>query len=67
MQKLLTTPAGIQAQLVFWRLMVVLAEFALEHRSAARLIIRYGPVLVYGTAAYILGCAAGELLQAYLY
>ena len=67
MQKLLTTPAGIQVQLIFWKVMVVLAEFALEHRKTARIIIRYGPVLVYGTIAYILGMAAGELLQTYLY
>jgi len=67
MQKLLTTPAGIQVQLFFWKVMVVLAEFALEHSRAARIIIRYGPMLVYGTTAYILGWAAGELLQAYLY
>ena len=63
MQKMLATPMGIQIQLTFWKMMVMLAEFALEHRKAVQLIIRYSPVILYGTVAYVLGIAAGKILQ----
>jgi len=67
MQKLMTTPAGIQMQLTFWRMMVILAEFALEHRQSVQLVMRFAPVVLWGSVAYLLGWAAGEFLQAALY
>ncbi len=62
MQKILATPAGIQIQLTFWRTLVLMAEFALEHRRFVQLGLRYAPVLFWGAAAYLLGWTAGGIL-----
>ncbi len=62
MQKILATPAGIQIQLTFWRTLVIMAEFALEHKRMVQFSLRYAPVLLWGTAAYILGWTAGGIL-----
>ncbi|MBN1264425.1 MAG: hypothetical protein JXA25_02955 [Anaerolineales bacterium] len=67
MQKILATPAGIQVQLTFWRMLVVLAEFALENKDTVQVIVRYAPILLWGSVAYILGWAAGGLLQVILF
>jgi hypothetical protein len=67
MQKILATPAGIQVQLTFWRTLVVLAEFALEHKTAFQLILKYSPILIWGSTAYLLGWLAGEILKVLLF
>lgn len=61
-----THPIKTQAQLVFWRAAAASATLALHARRLLTHLAPYAPAAFVGGLAYLLGHAAGLLLQAWL-
>ncbi len=56
----------LEFHLAFWRTAAWCAAFAVRHRRFARLAIRYGPVMICGASAFILGRLLGAAVLALL-
>ncbi len=49
----------LEIHLTFWRMAAWCTAFAMQHRQATRLAIRFGPVVLCGIFAFMLGRLLG--------